>query len=266
MIKLKLVYDNETDIPAEAKPLYEQRDGKWLLSLEDSVVPKLRLDEMRNTNTTLKGERDRFKLVSDKLEESGISLEDVVRLKGIEEDLKAEKLFKKGEIDKIVGEKLQATVKTGEKEKAKLTELITQLTRELEVMRIDEAAVAVALKHGLEDSAVEDVKARARATFKLVDGKPKALAPDGFEIQGDDGHGLSFEGWVQRLKPNAPHLFKRSTGGGGAPGKGSSRTPIDESKNPWKPGADFNLTDQGRIYKESPEKAQRLMAAAGVRR
>ena len=37
-------------------------------------------------------------------------------------------------------------------------------------------------------------------------------------------------------------------------------TPAPGTKNPFKPGADFNLTDQGKMYKENPELAKTLMA------
>lgn len=35
------------------------------------------------------------------------------------------------------------------------------------------------------------------------------------------------------------------------------------AKNPWKKGDDYNLTEQGKIFRDDPEKAKRLMKAAG---
>ncbi|KOC49984.1 phage scaffolding protein [Clostridium botulinum] len=50
--------------------------------------------------------------------------------------------------------------------------------------------------------------------------------------------------------------------------KFSGIKPVDGSKtpqgyNPWKKDS-FNLTDQGKIFKENPEQAKQLMAEAGV--
>jgi hypothetical protein len=221
-------------------------------------------DTFRQNNIALSRERDTLKEIHKALEEAGITVEDAVRLKGIETDLNEQKLFKKGEIDKIVQERLKDATTKHEKALNSERERIKKLTGELEVMRIDEAAVAVALKNGLEETAVDDIKARARQTFKLVDGKPKALNSDGYEIADDAGNPLTFDQWVQNLKPNYPHLFKRNQGGGGTPqgaGGGGGR-PISTTKNPWNKGPDFNLTEQGRIYRSDPAKAERMKAAA----
>jgi hypothetical protein len=257
--KLKYVYNTKEDVPEALRDFYEERDGKFVL-LADDLITKDKLDKFREDAITARKDRDRYKELADKLEEAGLTLEEALRLKGIEGDLNDQKLFKKGEIDKIVQERLQETVKKSDKLMESLKNELMKLTRELETMRIDEAAVNVALKAGLEESAVDDIKSRARATFKLVDGKPKAIGFDGLEITDDRGDPLTYERWIQSLKPNAPHLFKRNAGGGGVPGRGAPGR-IDESKNPFKKD-EFNLTQQGRIYRENPEKAARMREAA----
>jgi hypothetical protein len=255
---IKYIYDSEAEVPEAIKGEYVQRDGKWVLQV-DGAVGKSVHDQFRTNNINLTRERDELKGLKTSLEEAGITIEDAIRLKGIEDDLKAEKLLKKGEIDKIMAERLSDVTKKHDKVLKDEQKRVAELTKELEVMRIDEAAVALALKNGLEDTAVDDIKARARRTFKLVDGKAKAIGEDGTEIY-QDGEPLSFERWIQGLKPNYPHLFKRSTGGGGVPGRATGG-PINTGINPWSK-ATFNLTEQGKIAKANPELADRMKASA----
>lgn len=74
-----------------------------------------------------------------------------------------------------------------------------------------------------------------------------------------DGKPIGVEDVVKPLKESSPHLFKAEPGadykpnGGGAP----------PAKNPFAKDS-FNLTEQGRLLKESPAQAQALAAAAGV--
>lgn len=257
---IKYQYDNEADIPEALKGEYVQKDGKWVLQVEGAVAKGVH-DTFRNNNTLLSKERDTLKATVDALEEAGITLEDAIRLKGIENDLTAQKLYKKGEIDQIVQDRLKDATNKHEKEKSAVQKRLEQMQHELEVMRIDEAAVAVALKNGLEETAVEDIKARARSKFKLVDGRPKALSADGFEETAGDGQPLTIERYIQDLKPLSPHLFKRNHGGGGTPGRQGGGAPSTSGKNPFSKES-FNLTEQGKLYRADPAKAQAMKEAA----
>lgn len=53
-----------------------------------------------------------------------------------------------------------------------------------------------------------------------------------------------------------------SDGNSGGGSEGGSRR--GASKNPWKAGTDFNMTEQGRIEVQDPARAARLKAEAGV--
>jgi len=254
---IRYSYDTEAEIPEALKNEYVQKDGKWVLQV-DGAVSKTQLDTFRDNNNALKKERDELKALKQALEEHGITVEEAARLKGIEGDLNEQKLFKKGEIDKIMADRLSDVTKKHDKAMSEAKAQLAKINKELEVMRIDEAAVAIALKNGLEDTAVDDIKHRAREKFKLVDGRPKAIEEDGSESY-QDGEPLTFERWIQGLKPNYPHLFKRSTGGGGVPGKASG--PINTGVNPWSKST-FNLTEQGKITRANAQLAERMKATA----
>lgn len=109
-----------------------------------------------------------------------------------------------------------------------------------------------------------------------------AIAQEAFVEQGDDGsRSLRFKDAVSGIRlspktglpftlkerleemkqdPETAMLFK-----GGKYGTGSSSVPGGPSAgNPWKKET-FNLTEQGKITRESPDLAKRLRAEAGVK-
>lgn len=72
-----------------------------------------------------------------------------------------------------------------------------------------------------------------------------------------DGTPVGIDDVVKPLKESSPHLFKAGSnyqpaGGGNPP-----------AANPWAKDS-FNLTEQGKIFKENPAQARQLAAAAGV--
>ena len=113
----------------------------------------------------------------------------------------------------------------------------------------------------MRPTALEDVTARARKIFALVDGVSRAIEADGQTARvGRDGlTPLSVAEWVEMLVSEAPHLFEGSAGSG-AVGHGSSG--VGARKNPFRKGADWNVTEQMRLLKSDSELAARLKAAA----
>jgi hypothetical protein len=94
-----------------------------------------------------------------------------------------------------------------------------------------------------------------------VNGVPQALEADGQTVRaGRDGVApLSVAEWLDTQVSDAPHLFAGSAGGG-ATGHGSGGAAT--RKNPFRKGADWNLTEQMRLLKSDPQLAARLKAAA----
>lgn len=75
-----------------------------------------------------------------------------------------------------------------------------------------------------------------------------------------DGKPVGVEELLKPLKESSPHLFKTESGGGYKPPAGGK----PNADNPWAKDT-FNLTEQGRIFKENPAQARELAAAAGVK-
>ncbi|ACQ52965.1 phage scaffolding protein [Clostridium botulinum] len=84
---------------------------------------------------------------------------------------------------------------------------------------------------------------------------------EGVKLDGENVLGLSEQ--IEALKKSDSYLFAEEQ-----KPKFSGVEPTDGSKtpqgyNPWKKES-FNLTDQGKIFKENPEQAKQLMAQVGI--
>lgn len=78
-------------------------------------------------------------------------------------------------------------------------------------------------------------------------------------ILGDDGKVTGLDEQVKALQTNKAFLFKTASGSNPYKPNGGS----DPVKNPFAKET-FNLTEQGKLYRENPEQARALAAAAGV--
>ncbi|NFL75524.1 scaffolding protein [Clostridium sporogenes] len=84
---------------------------------------------------------------------------------------------------------------------------------------------------------------------------------EGVKLDGENVLGLSEQ--IEALKKSDSYLFaeeQKPQFSGVEPTDGSK---IPQGYNPWKK-ENFNLTDQGKIFKENPEQAKQLMAQAGI--
>ncbi len=84
---------------------------------------------------------------------------------------------------------------------------------------------------------------------------------DKVSIDGDNLIGL--EEQLKGLKESDSYLFGADTLNGREPNKDTNTIDPSMKNNPWKKET-FNLTDQGKIFKENPEQARQLMSQAGV--
>jgi len=75
---------------------------------------------------------------------------------------------------------------------------------------------------------------------------------------------LGLKEQLESLKQSDSYLFaeEQQTTFSGVKPVGGAKTP--QGYNPWKKDS-FNLTDQGKIFKENPELARQLMQAAGIK-
>lgn len=79
-------------------------------------------------------------------------------------------------------------------------------------------------------------------------------------ILGEDGKVTGLDDQVKALTESKPFLFKPA---GGKPAYSPNGGDDGSAKNPFAKDS-FNLTEQGRLYRENPEQAQAMAAEAGV--
>ena len=247
---LKYKYKTKDEIPAELQSLYVERDGAWTLDAE-GVASQSKLDEFRQNNITLTNELKRFEGIDPdavrQLAEENKSL----RTATLSEDAKRE-----------MDAQLKTAKSAFEKQLAAVTGERDTLNGRLSAIQIDQAVVTEATKRGLRATALPDITARARQSFKLVNGVPQSFEADGQTARmGKDGVSpMTLAEWVDALVSDAPHLFEANAGGGAA-GSGSGGAGNRSVKNPFRKES-WNLTEQMKLQKSDPQLAARLKASA----
>jgi len=245
---LKFKYATKQEIPVVQQAFYVERDGAWLLDA-DGVVSQSKLDEFRQNNITLTNQLKKFEGIDPdafrQLADEKLKLEEAAQLKA-------------GEVDKVLAARLKEAM---DKIHAPVVAERDALTSRLTAIQIDQAVVSEATKRGLRPTALTDITARARQTFKLVNGVPQAFEADGQTARmGKDGTSpMTLAEWVDALVSDAPHLFEANAGSGAA-GSGGGAAGNRSVKNPFRKET-FNLTEAMKIEKNDPALAARLKAA-----
>jgi hypothetical protein len=144
---------------------------------------------------------------------------------------------------------LKKSNKDNEALQAKVTDYETKVTdyeKQIQDMQFNHA-----LEGALNGANVRNAKA-VKALLNL----------ENVKIEGETIIGLNEQ--LEALKKSDSYLFAE----GQEQPKFTGFTPVDGTKtlpghNPWKKES-FNLTDQGKIFKENPELAKSLMSQAGI--
>ena len=249
---LKYKFATKQEIPAEHQSFYIERDGAWLLDA-DGVVSQSKLDEFRQNNITLTNQLKRFE---------GIDPDAVRQLADDKRKLEEAAQLKAGEVDKVIDARIKTARAEWDKTHGVVVAERDTLTSRLTAIQIDQAVVSEATKRGLRPTALTDITARARQTFKLVNGVPQAFEADGQTVRtGKDGVSpMTLAEWVDALVSDAPHLFEANAGSGAA-GSGPGGVGNRSAKNPFRKET-FNFTEQMKLQKTDPALAARLKAAA----
>ena len=253
---LKFKLKSKDEIPAGLETHYVERDGAWFLDA-DGVADKAKLDEFRSTNVALLKERDELKTRFE-----GIDPDEVRKLAQEKKALEEQQRLKAGEFDKVLEARLKTARAEWDKQFSAISAERDALNARLTSIQIDQAVVTEATKRGLRATALPDITARARTTFKLVNGVPQAFEADGQTVRaGKDGvTPMTLAEWVDMQVSDAPHLFE-SNAGGGAAGNGSGGVGNRSVKNPFRKET-WNLTEQMRLQKTDPQLAARLKTTA----
>lgn len=264
-IKLKRITDNLDDIEETYRPLYVEKDGKFVRKdaagdVEfEGLAPAAKLEEFRQTNID-----DRKKYENELAKYKDVDVEKYRELLNIEKDIKEHNLVKRGELEEVRRRAAEDAVKPVKEELTKKEQEIAIKRDRLATALIENEVVKLALPFGLKKGAVQDLMRRARMIFKLdeedrirayeADGSPKFHLGDPYTVE-------------QFLKDTSSaedgkHLFEENSGGGGDPSKGSGGGTAGEV-NPWLKET-WDMTRQSQMIINDRAKAERLAKRAGV--
>ena len=262
---LKFKHKKKEEIPAGLEPFYKETNGEFHLEIEGAVEADT-LAEFRNNN------REIMRLLGvNKIEDAKAKLAELLKVDPAKyqemldeaaareaDPDKGKKKLTKAEEDALVEGRVSG-LKTEHK---KLLDTkdgeITRLSKSLHEHLIHNAITSAAGKKGVRPAALDDIVNRGAKVFRL-DNDGKVVAFDGDkEMYGNDGKGLTVEGWIDQVAAKAEHLFEPNKGGGGGGGK-----PVQgwNGPNPYTK-ATLNLTAQAKLERENPGLAQSLKASA----
>ncbi len=271
-VKLKTVYENEAEIPEGFADLYAERGGHFELVGVEGVKTQADIDRMQ---VALNKERTDHKAVRDKLQAFGDI--DPTTIPTLQEELaeakaRLETLTAEGKIDEVkVEERINAAInravgpvnrdkeslarqlEAAKKAVADKETEIANVRQEQQNERIRNTIRDAVIEAKVTPTAIDDAVLVGERMFEFVDGK--LVTKDGNGIT----PGLNPKEWAKDMQEKRPHWWPSSVGGGAAGGKGSGFTGKD---NPWT-AENWNVTLQGKLYKENPEKAAQLAARAG---
>lgn len=255
---LQMDYSSLDEIPESFRSLYSEADGKFTLTGVQGMKTQADIDRL---SLALQKERDDHKAVRTRfapLKDMEMSelLQKLDSLPALEEAAKAG-----GNVDNLVSAKLKQHTAPLERQLGDLqsqlgqaNELVAQLQQRERVRLIGDSVRTGAAATKALPEAVDDLQLMANSIFE-VDDSGKVVAKEG--IPGVTP-GISPEVWLTDMKRTKPFYWPASQGAGGRPGQGGFG-----GMNPWAKD-NWNLTEQGKIYTQDPEKAKQLAAQAGV--
>ena len=262
MDPIELSYDNLAAVPEAFRSLFEERDGKAILTGVNGMKTQADVDTVKEA---LRKERENHSATQNLLKPwQALKFDEVTSKLSRFDELEAASKGKIDEtkIEEIVNGRLKqktgplevalaerdTTIKTVTEENALLKSNISDRDRN-DIVR---AAAAQTKVHG---TAVADVEMAAKMMMEF-DENGKLVTKDG--LNGVPA-GLDINGFMKAMMKTRPHWWPESEGGGSRGGSGGGIG----GKNPWSKDS-WNMTEQGRIAREEGmEVATRLAKAAG---
>lgn len=258
---LKAILDSLEGVEPHFQSLYTERNGKYELTGIEGVKTQADVDRLqtaltkeRNDHKTLK---DRFATFGDRKPEDIISALD--RIPELEAAAKGN--LDEGKLNEIVEGRIKSRLAPVERQAQTLQQQLSEANASLEMLRtkdslriVTDAVRGAASKLKVVDSAVEDVTLLAERLF-TIDETGAVITKDNVGVT----PGISADVWLTDMQAKRPHWWGPSQGGGAGGNRGGN----SGVTNPWSKDA-WNLTEQGRIYKENSGKAEQLAKAAGT--
>jgi hypothetical protein len=254
-LKLKITKAEWEGLEEGIQKLYEEKNGEYVLSVEgveDTTGLKNALQKERN-------EREKFAKQVKAWETLGKTPEEISELLAKLDADEAKKAEKAGEWEKVKAQLLDSHKKELEKKDG----VIAKMQQSLESYLVDaNATAAIAELKGAPMLLLPHVKASVKVIEN--DGRYMVQVVDtaGTPRVNSKGDPLTIKELVEEMKQS--EIFGRafeSTGTSGSGASGGNTGGSTGTKNPWKKET-FNLTEQGRLFRENPKLAERLRQEA----
>lgn len=259
--ELELSYSTEDDIPENAKEYYTKEGEEWILTGVKGGGKK-NIDRL---TTSLANERNEHKTTKGKFSKLAGHDIDLLLQRDSEYDelkIRAEKVDD-SKIDDIVNLRIKNKLAPVERERDELKGKVTTYENEVKDLKgkettrkIKSALNKAALGGKVINEAIGDVEDIGSRLFEVAE-DGAVVTRDGVGVT----PGITPEMWLQDQQDKKPYWFPGNTGGGAGGSRGGNGG--SSGKNPWSHEG-WNLTEQGKILRESPEKAERMAAMHGV--
>lgn len=262
-MKLKGKYGTREEIPAGYEDLYTEKNGEWEFTGVEGLKTQADVTRVQEALTkeraAHKSTKEAFKALD------GLDVAEVVaqldRIPELEAQVAAGGGADPAKIDALVETRIKARVAPLERErdtlKGQVVELggkVEQFETQSKTRSVHDAVRAEATKLGIIPSALDDALMLAeRALGVSEDGAIVVNAGAGFT------EGLDVGTWLTEVREKRAHWWPASEGGGAGGGNATNGGGVNPFTN-----AGWNMTEQGRIYKENPAKAENMAKSAGT--
>ncbi len=258
---LQVSYESGDDIPEAYRPLYTEKDGKFELT---GIAGLKTQTDVNKLSESLRKERGDHKRLRDSIrgtfgespnfEEIRTTLDSVEELTaqleaaGNPKDNKA--------VETLVEARVKAKLAPMERELATLKTQVTEkdgvintFTTEKRTRSIHDSVREAATKLKLLPEAMDDALMLAERNSEVNEDGNVAIKESGEDPVV----------WLTNMQSKKPHWWAPSSGGGAQPGGNKNF-----GKNPWS-AESWNMTEQGRMFKENPTRANQMAASAGTK-
>lgn len=259
--EISAVMDSIDELPDDLKSLYTERNGKFELTGIKGVQTDANVKRLEEG---IRKEREQTKLAKEKLAKFGDMDPEEVHQK-LDRITELEALVEGKVDDKKINELVEARIKSrisplerklqeAEKKAGDLEQQVNGFVTEKKQRTIKDIVTTEARKAKILDTAMDDVVLNAERIFELSE-DGKVVAKDNVGVT----PGVDPSVWLQEIQARRPHWWAPSQGGGGTGGGGNTF-----GNNPWS-NEHWNMTEQGKMLRENPTKAEQMAKSAGTK-
>jgi hypothetical protein len=262
---LKAILDSLDEVAEPIREHYVERNGKYELAAEGFRTQA----DVDRLNAALVKERNDHKVVRERYAplatlgvDTDVILDRVTRFPELE--IASQGKIDDKKLEEIVGQRLSAKLSPVERELkiardavAERDGLINQYKDRDRVNTIHESVRQAATKANMLPAALEDALMLGERVFE-IDETGRVVTRDGVGVT----PGVDAAVWLADMQAKRPHWWPTSqgagAGGGGRqiPGGGTGGNPFTAES--------WNMTEQGRLFKENPQRAHDMAKAAGT--